>query len=82
MATPELPESDGDAEPAASDGVGDPCTRAFRAVRHAVADGDDEAGAEALRQFMQFCDDDQEPEGEGPAEKPNLAMILMKKKGK
>lgn len=77
-----MEQESGDAEAASAAPSDDPCVRAFRALRHAVADGDDEAGAEALRHFIEFCESEEEPEGEGPAEKPNLAMILMKKKGK
>lgn len=59
----------------------DPYEKAFRVVRHAIADGDDAAGAEALRNFVKTCGGD-ESEGETPSERPNLAMILMGKKKK
>ena len=72
---PEEPEAE---EPESEENPG---IKAFRVLRHAIADGDDEAGAEALKHCMTIYgpgEDDEEP----AKERPNLAMILMGKKKK
>jgi hypothetical protein len=66
--------------PESEEGEEDPCVKAFRVLRHAVADGDDEAGAEALKHFVALCGDEEDDEPAG--RRPNLAMILMGKKKK
>jgi hypothetical protein len=74
---PDLPEG----EPAE-----DMELKAFRALRHAIADGDDEAGAEALKHCLTIYghgEEDEEGDDQPKSRpKPNLAMILMAKRKK
>jgi hypothetical protein len=61
-----------------------PMAKAFRVLRHALADGDDEAGGEALADAMRIhSSSEDEPDGdEGDdmaPKKPNLALILASK---
>jgi hypothetical protein len=60
-----------------------PMAKAFRVLRHALADGDDEAGGEALADAMRIHDSsDDEPDHKGDdmePKKPNLALILASK---
>lgn len=76
----EMPEEDTEETPE-EEAAEDPYEKAFRVIRHAIADGDDEAGAEALENFVKLCEAHEDEEGE-PKGRPNLAMILMGKKKK
>lgn len=76
-------QEDGAAE--ATPTGGNDYAKAFRVLRHALADGDDEAGGMALRDAVKLCTAGgyDEPDGdEGPPEKPNLAAILIGKRKK
>jgi hypothetical protein len=57
---------------------------AGRAIRHAIADGDDLAIGQAICDLIKAEGDGDEPEAEGPPAggKPNLAALLLMKKKK
>ena len=74
-------------EPPDGPGEEDPLHVAFRSMRHAMTDGDDEAGANAMKKFISIhrpsADEEEgadEPDTEGDGAKPSLAMLLMRKK--
>ena len=74
-------DSEEEETPPESESEEDPGVKAFRVLRHAIADGDDEAGAEALRHCMTIYGPE---ESDSPISKdrPNLAAILIGKKKK
>ena len=59
----------------------DEYAKAFRVLRHAMADGDDAAGGQALRDAVKACMNAEEDEGPESEEgsKPNLGALLIAK---
>jgi hypothetical protein len=65
-------------EPKAEESDGDGAKlKAARLVRHAITDGDDEALAEALSQFIDIDESEEGEDEPEPKSKPNLAAILL-----
>ena len=71
-------EPDGDE----AGGSSDKYALAGRTIRHALADGDDTALAEAICHLIDIHTGEGGEEPEAPGEKPNLALLLMGKKKK
>ena len=80
LTPPEPMQEDGAAE--ASGSGTDDYTKAFRVLRHALADGDDEAGGMALKDAVKLCMNAPDDEPEEKPEKPNLGLLLVGKKKK
>lgn len=66
----------------AAEGSSDKYALAGRTIRHALADGDDTALAEAVCHLIDIHTGGGGEEPQGPKEKPNLALLLMGKKKK
>jgi len=76
---PEGDGSDGDEPP--TGGGDDSYAKAGRTIRHAIADGDDGALAQAICDLVDIHNS-AEPEEEKPKGKPNLAALLLMKRKK